>query len=364
MEKIRIGNDISLSVDVRQYLNKHKLLERRVYHPWDDNFFNIDSDQHVNKKYELYYPNQFEHPDGRPMMFRPEGSPVSIRSVEAVLINTTRANEIEEMRKKKEREDKIRKFFMEKERARMHREWECKMDRYRHDLKRHSRFIARFPIEPAMECFEPTPFDICCSGYPSYRAYPRHYLFAPYHGFGVYPRWHDIYRPICPMPPHPHMDPSFADPVNVVEEDSIEIIDDSKYTATVAATDKQSVVEVLFPAKDQEHIGKYSMILTIKAYVPGYTDENLKTITIDIPDVFEIVATSEEAKHDSTVRVHVHPIEDHLSMGEEQVDRPHIDVFVNEGSVNDDTMTLGRTDGEQVEVDLSPVVGWGDPDRD
>jgi hypothetical protein len=27
-------------------------------------------------------------------------------------------------------------------------------------------------------------------------------------------------------------------------------------------------------------------------------------------------------------------------------------------------MTLGRTDGEQVEVDLSPVVGWGDPDRD
>jgi len=356
MEKFRIGTDISLSVDIRQYLTKHNLKEACVYWPDEPNFYTIDSNPFVNKKFEVYYPNQFTHADGEPVRFRPEGSPVSIRSIEAILINTTREEKIKELRHKEEHRQKEEAIRFEKEKWKFHKEWEDKMRAYRNDLRRHSRFIARFPIEPAMECFEPTPFDICCSGYPTYRAYPRHYLFAPYHGFGICPKWHDIYRPVCPVPPPPMMDPYMVP--KPAEEVKIE--DDSRYTAQVYATDKQSIVEVLFPASDQLYAGVYSMLLKVEVYVPGFKEQNTKTITIDIPDVFEIVNNTSQLGDNQTVKVTVKPIEYHLSMGEESTTRPNIDIYTNGGHVDGNTLSLERTDGANVDVNLSSIVGWYD----
>ena len=57
MKKIRIGNDIRLAVDLRQYLGDHYLYEREVYDKRQNEFENIDANPFVNKQYEVYYPN-------------------------------------------------------------------------------------------------------------------------------------------------------------------------------------------------------------------------------------------------------------------------------------------------------------------
>lgn len=93
-KKIRIGNDIRLAVDLRQYVDPHYYLrEREVYNPNDKRFENLDSDIWVNKKSEVYYPNQYNEStvdSPSDYKFRPGfGTPVSIRSVKAILINTT-----------------------------------------------------------------------------------------------------------------------------------------------------------------------------------------------------------------------------------------------------------------------------------
>jgi hypothetical protein len=57
----------------------------------------------------------------------------------------------------------------------------------------------------------------------------------------------------------------------------------------VLSTSEQNIVEVSFPAEHQLHTGVYSLIIVAKVYAPGYNKENLKTITADIPNVFELV---------------------------------------------------------------------------
>ena len=37
-----------------------------------------------------------------------------------------------------------------------------------------------------LDCFNANPYDICNSGYATWRAYPRHHWFHPYTGFGLY----------------------------------------------------------------------------------------------------------------------------------------------------------------------------------
>lgn len=89
MKKIRIGNDIRLAVDLRQYLGEHYLYEREVYDKQQNEFENIDANPFVNKQYEVYYPNQYDNVSDESITIKPEGTPISIRSVKAILVNTS-----------------------------------------------------------------------------------------------------------------------------------------------------------------------------------------------------------------------------------------------------------------------------------
>lgn len=318
MKKIRIGNDIRLAVDLRQYLNPHKhLREREVYNPADEAYENLDGgkDPFVHKIYEVYYPNPSDPALEQAVDTCSDGTPISIRSVKAILINTSL------------KEQRIQEF------------------------KKKTRFITRFPIEPHIEAFHSTPYDVCNSGYPTWRTYPlwygrqEHFLHYPHHhyykGFGPCPHFDGLYRPL-PMD------------------------DGSEYRANVMATEKQNVVEVSFPAEHQRYAGKYTLVIVAKVFAPGFNNNNLKTITIDFPNVIELVKTSNEGI-DSDVLGTQTQIIDKLPSCEVIVDSGDNDVYVNEGTLssNDgDHVILGRTDGGQVDVDLSPVVGWGDPDSE
>lgn len=334
--KIRIGNDIRLAVTLRQYFKDHNLLERHIYNPEDHTFEEIDTNPFVNKKYELYYGEHFYDHAGNEIDFNPEGTPISIISVRAILINNTREQEIKELRKQKEENDR-------------------KAEKDRFDaLRKHSRFIARFPIEPAMECFNATPYDICGCGYPTYRAYPRAFLFAPYHGFGVKPEWEGVYKPLFPCPAFP---PGSVPPPDKEEE----IKDDSKYLAEVAATNHQNIVEVLFPAAHQLHPGTYSMVIVAKLYCPGFNANNTKTVTLDVPNVFELVKTTEDAI-DGDVTIHVNNITDVLSGTE--IERTTTDIYVDNAylSSNFNKLILDRTDGIGLDVNLDKLTDIYDAD--
>lgn len=94
-KKIRIGNDIRLAVDLRQYVDhNHYLEERNVYNPGDRDYEDLDKNIWVNKKSEVYYPNQYSESEvssTQDFDFKPGfGSPVSIRSIKAIFVNISR----------------------------------------------------------------------------------------------------------------------------------------------------------------------------------------------------------------------------------------------------------------------------------
>lgn len=300
-KKIRIGNDIRLAVDLRQYINSgYYLNEREVYNPVDEEFENLDNNAWVNKKTELYYPNQYENGSQNSksdINFRPGlGNPVSIRSVKAFLINTSLENERMEV------------------------------------LKNKTRFISRFPMEPYYDAYEPTSYDIRSSGNPCRRAYPMRHLNMPYAGFGVHPHWGGLYKPLMRT-------------------------NDAEYIANVMATKDQNVVEVSFPARAQRFTGVYKLIIVAELYAPGYNSRNLKTVTVDMPNVFELVKTSQEGV-DTGILINTANIIDVLPSGEENSSFTYEDIYVNEGEFDGNTIALTRTDGTTINVDTSSVTGW------
>lgn len=317
-QKIRIGNDIRLAVDLRQYFfRRDKLREREVYNFDATDFKDIDENEFVNKRHEVY---TCDHPccngccHKKCTDIRPDGAPIGIRSVKAILINNTL------------KEKRIQEF------------------------KKKTRFITRFPIEPHIEAFHSTPYDVCNSGYPTWRTYPLwyghhdHFFHYPHHhyykGFGPNPHFDGLYRPL-PME------------------------DGSEYRANVMATERQNVVEVSFPAEHQRYTGKYTLIIVAKIFAPGFNHNNLKTITIDFPNIFELVPTT-AGQDDPDILGSYTEIEDRLPSYEIHVDS---DIYVKDGDLSKDdsggdSVTLQRTDGGQVQVDLSPIVSWGDPDKE
>lgn len=298
--KIRIGNDIRLSVDLRQYIDFNPFLkERKVYTPGDSRFENLDANIYVNKKNEVYYPNPECHCNDDHTDLRPSPCPINIRSVKAILVNTSR-------------------------------------QMYKRDmLRKKTRFISRFPIEPYVDAFHATPYDVCNSGYATWRAYPHRHIPMPYHGYGWRPWWNGIYKPI---PEH----------------------NDTEFVAPVYATEDQHVVEVSFPAKAQLFTGVYKLVIVAKVYAPGFNHENLKTITVDTPDVFELVKTSaEEANNHEKIVVHVDNAIDILPGGGYYYNEdPDLDRYVVTGEYNSGNIALTRSDGEVVGVDMSPVTEW------
>lgn len=299
-KKIRIGNDIRLAVDLRQYIDKGYLRERDVYMPGDEEFEDLDTNPFVNKNREVYHPNQYTDQNGAHIEFKPEGTPISIRSVKAFIINTTR----------------------EAERER--------------DLRNKTRFISRFPIEPHMDAYLSTPYDICSSGYPTWRAYPHCHYIPTYTGFGLHPCWDGIYKPL----PRPN---------------------DTEFVAPVCATEKQHVVEVSFPARAQLYTGVYKLVVVAELFAPGFNTHNLKTITVDVPNVFELVKSTEEGI-DTGILVNVAGVTDVLPSGDENNGVTYNDIYVNEGNYSEDNIVLDRTDGSTVNVDLSRITRWYEGD--
>ena len=291
MQKIRIGNDIRLAVELRQYIGGKKIAERIVYNPEDSNFENLDNNPFVNWN-ELYYDSNAEEQSSS---ISAGTNPVCIRSVKAILINDT-----------------------------------LKQKRIK-DLKNKSRFISRFPMEPHMMQYASSPYNIHNSGYPTWRAYPKNHMFASYHGFGVNPDWNDIYR-------------------------EIPVKNDIEYLADTAATNKQGVVEVIFPAEHQLHTGVYSLVIVAKVYAPGFNSSNVKTYTIDVPNVFELVSTSVDGI-DSDMFINVSTLMDKLPEGND-VNPEDLDIYVRDGEFENNTLTLDRTNGTSLDINLNEATGW------
>lgn len=241
INKIRIGNDIRLAVDLSQYIvtnpNTNSISQRKVY--------NTDTGKLVN--------------------FSTTSTPVSIRSIKAYLVSTTGT--------------------------------------------------------------EDRSYNLRTSGLPVYHVHP-------YNGFGVNPRFDLIYKRL-----HYEMP--------------------TKYEAQTYATSLQNVVEVFFPADDQHRLGVYKLIIVAKLYAPGFNRENLKTVTVDMDNVFELVATTEEGV-DTGISINVNVMQD-LLPGEDgnTPDFTYDDKYLVKADFDDDTniINLQMSDGENMTVDLNSRLG-------
>lgn len=315
--KIRIGNDVKLVVDVRQYSSIRDLLrESDVYNPESNDFNSIDDNEYVNKDYEVYNGDSSNFQSGNlPYVNRKtdiyyEGEvenkvkhlPIGIQSVKAIIINTSKQNERYEAIKKK------------------------------------TRFLGRFPVEPFTDDFMPTGYNIYCSGNPTWRAYPRKAIMHPYHGFGVHPEWSGIYT-------------------------KLPLMNDTEYIAEVSATTDPNIIEVTFPAEHQLYTGTYKLVLVFKIYAPGYK-HNIKTITVDMENVFELVKTTAEAI-DNDVVVNVYKYVDGVATDvvEQNGNSYTGDIYVSTGEITDDNwIQLNRTDGETINIDANGLFGWYEGD--
>lgn len=142
------------------------------------------------------------------------------------------------------------------------------------ELNKKTRFIGRFPFDPFLDEYEPTAYNINCSGNPKYLSCVAN----KYCGFGVNPKWCDI--------------------LPCIERNKC------TYEAKVVRTEDPTVVTAYFPAEAQLAIGHFSVIAVVTLYNPGF-DNNRRKVTIDYSDVFELVATSEEADPDFTGEIDV-----------------------------------------------------------
>lgn len=113
-----------------------------------------------------------------------------------------------------------------------------------------NRFIGRFPIEPFVNEFQPTPHNINNSGLPKYRAFVHN----EYCGFGVNPNWDKCFP--------------FGDKNITVYESKVEYDADG------------TKIIVTFPAEAQLYPGEYSLVVIGNIYDEGYSG-NKRTITVD-----------------------------------------------------------------------------------
>ena len=98
-------------------------------------------------------------------------------------------------------------------------------------------------------------------------------------------------------------------------------------------------------------------------YAPGYNVENIKTLQVDMPDVFQLVSTTEEGIDTGVIMfTDVESPVDGTANAEGNQDIIFNDVYVNGGLLVDNTMVLNRTDDIPVSINLEDVVGWYDED--
>ena len=191
-------------------------------------------------------------------------------------------------------------------------------DKLEAEYKNKNRFIGRFPIEPFVNEFQPTPYNINSLGYPKYHTY----VFNEYKGFGVQPEWENCF-PIKE--------------VNITE-----------YRAEIQHTNTPSVIQVLFPAEAQLYTGKYKLVIVARVYDPGYKNQ-VRTITTDYNNLFELVDNIDDADVNEASLIEI--------TNTSETDELQ-DVYVVSGQYNDDFINIRRNDGGVIHVDISPVSSW------
>lgn len=196
------------------------------------------------------------------------------------------------------------------------------------ELERKTKFISRYPIEPMIDSYISTHYNINGCGHPCYNVYP-HYphrkMFTPYAGFGVNPAFEMIY----PKAPDCHY---------------------IKYCAKVEYTEDRDKIEVIFPAEAQHDLGEYSIILTGKVYRPGY-DQNVKTITVGYDKAFELVCPLCE-EEDYTGG-------EYIELKEEgEMAQTNKDTYVISGEFTDDKLVLNMSTGGKVDIDRPQEDPW------
>ena len=220
-----------------------------------------------------------------------------------------------------------------------------KLAEYKKKAKRRSRFIGRFPKEPFSNDYDSTPWCLFGCGKPTWNAYPTN-AGCIYSGFGTEP-----YKGLKELK---------------------QLANSIQYKAACYNTQYANTVLVDFPADQQLHAGVYTLILVVKLYNSGYTN-NLKTVSKDIPSIFEIVkSTNDTTSDDDTIETGITIVvgsdnpEDPNPTNPDTPEIPDViynDIYVNEGSISDGILSLGRTDDSTVSIDLGGFVGWYEADN-
>lgn len=141
-----------------------------------------------------------------------------------------------------------------------------------------------------------TAYEIHRCGLPTYHIHPVH----QYWGYGMHPfgpkNWHHGLYPhfdyFCRNPYGHH----YLKPIPTAAKAN-------EFVAPVKALAERNKVRVFFPASAQLLCGTYSLTFVIELYEPGYHCNNLRTITVDYNNVFELVPNKEGKAGDITIDI-------------------------------------------------------------
>lgn len=197
------------------------------------------------------------------------------------------------------------------------------------EFKKMHRFFGRFPIEPFVDEFEPSAYNIHSTGYPKYRAI----IPNPYKGFGVYPDWKNVFP--------------------------IKDINVTVYHAEVKRISPDTIV-VMFPAEAQLYPGEYSLIVKAKIQDPGYKHGE-RTVCANYNNMFEIVSDTEDADETG-----IHIIDQPAVIDVVEDPDQQEDVYVAGGTYNNGVIRLQRNDNGVVDIDvteLSDIASWYENDQ-
>lgn len=211
-----------------------------------------------------------------------------------------------------------------------------KVEEYKDKLNERKRFVGRFPREPFSHDYDTTPWCVCGCGMPAYNALPVNS--CAYSGFGT-------------------------EPYGKLNKELRKIASVIQYKAACQATAQQNIINVYFPAKDQLATGVYKLVLVANVYAPGYNVESLKTIQVDIPEVFELVGTTEQGV-DTGVIINADvesPVEG-TAGADSTDDIIYNDVYINGGLLSEGNIVLNRTDNIPVKINIDEVAGWYEGD--
>ena len=266
-------------------------------------------------------------------LFTSTYDPINIHSVQAYLINTTTQSQLEQQ---------IKSAYEEYDNV-LHSK----------DIK----YISRFPMEPYSDGYCCTGYDICQCGEPTYNVKPRRCRFV-YRGFGVYPHTFDAYKNHLYAKQCPD-----ADKIMHAEDMYNKLNKFIKYQAHVESSDDINRIYVYFPGKDQLSVGVYKLIIVAQIYQPGYSKfNNLKTITVDYNDVFQLVDDASGISGDGRdIEIAVGIVESQNGIYNPSDD----DIYVKTSTLSGNKINLRLSDGTQLKtniIDVSPITDWYEGD--